>query len=124
MNAMNMKRNRRSSLLLTRDRASVSTEELGIELRAALGASRELGPEKESEIAASFLERVERVIDAQVEARLHEGRPRQRDRLGRTMRLFLALAFAVPLTAVASGYGPEGIILTWIAIFLMTVLVR
>lgn len=123
MNALNMKRNRRSSLM-TRDRAQVSTEELGLELRAALGASRELGPEKESEIAASFLDRVERVIDAQVEARLHEARPRQRDRLGRTMRLFLALAFAIPLTAIAAGYGPEGIILTWVAIFLMTVLVR
>ncbi len=123
MNTLKMERYRRRSLM-TRSRASASTEELGLELRAALGASRELGPEKDPEIAASFLERVERVIDAQVDSRLAEARPRQRDRLGRTMRLFLALAFAVPLTAVAAGYGPEGIVMTWVAIFLMTVLVR
>lgn len=107
---------------MMRDRAPISTEDLGIELRAALGASRELGPEKEPEIAASFLERVEDVIDTQVNARLAEARPR-RDR-GRTVRLFIALAFAVPLTAVAQHFGPEGMIMTWVAIFLMTVLVR
>lgn len=123
MNTLKMERYRRRSLM-TRSRAAISTEELGLELRAALGASRELGPEKEAEIAASFLERVERVIDAQVDARLAEARPRQRDRLSRTMRLFLALAFAVPLTAVAAGYGLEAIVLTWVAIFLMTVLIR
>ena len=123
MNPVNMKRNRRGSLM-TRNRAPVSTEDLGLELRAALGASRELGPEKESEIVASFLERVEAVIDAQVNARLAEARPRQRDRLGRTVRLFIALAFAVPLTAVAQHYGPEGMIMTWVAIFLMTMLVQ
>lgn len=123
MNPIKTKRNRRGSLMM-RERTSGSTEELGLELRAALGASRELGPEKEPEIAASFLERVERVIDAQVNTRLAEVRPRQRDRLGRTMRLFLALAFAVPLTAVAQQFGPEGMVMTWVAIFLMTVLVR
>lgn len=123
MNTLDVKRNRRSSLM-TRERAAISTEELGLELRAILGASRELGPEKEAEIAASFLERVDRVIDAQVNARLAESRPRQRDRISRTMRLFLALLFAVPLTAVAAGFGLEAIVLTWVAIFLMTVLIR
>jgi hypothetical protein len=117
-----MKRQRRS--LQTRDHRPVSTEDLALELRAALGASRELGPDREDVIVGSFLERVNQVIDARVEARLDESPRGKRDRRGRTLRLFLALTLAVPLTAIAFQFGMPAVALTWAAIFLMTVFVR
>ncbi len=118
-----MKRQRRS--LQTRDHRPVSTEDLRLELRAALGASRELGPDREDAIVGSLLERVNQEIDARVDARLDEESPRgKRDRRGRTLRLFLALTLAVPLTAIAFQFGMPAVALTWAAIFLMTVFVR
>ena len=75
----------------------------------------------EEAIVSAFLDRVGRAIDARVEARLAELQKQQRkEQSGRTSRLALSLALAIPITAISGGIaGVEGMALTWAAIFLL-----
>jgi hypothetical protein len=83
------------------------------EIRAAAGAHNELGPEYSDAVIESFLERVDREIDARIDARL---RPAARERpappaqanSGRMLLTGVAIGIVVtgvPSMAVAVGAG-------------------
>lgn len=77
------------------------------EAAAALGARREFGAEMEPAVVDAFVERVEREIDARVDARLVE-RGRGRSHPAHTSAHVLpviSLGVAIPLTAIAGGTG-------------------
>lgn len=107
------------------------------ELKAALAAREELGPEMEDMVIENFLQRVERAIDAQVDERLAErgvqggaGRASRvtsevqqaRRHLANkssqlTGRIAASLALGIPLTAISGGIGGVvGIIAVWAGI--------
>ncbi len=95
--------------------------ETALELRAALGARRELGDDYEELVIERFLRQVEQAIDARVEARLAEyERRRRRAALITTPRLILLLVFAIPLTAVG-GFtaGLPGILTAWAGVLIL-----
>ncbi len=112
--------------MLARSEASEGSTDLArpetaIELRAALGARRELGDDYEELVVERFLQQVERAIDARVEARLAEyERRRHRAALITTPRLILLLLFAIPLTAVG-GFtaGLPGILAAWAGVLVL-----
>ena len=96
------------------------------EAASALGARRELGAEMEPAVVEAFVERVEREIDARVDARLAErGGGTSPPRQGFDGRLGLALAslgIATPLTAIAGGIGGlVAILIVWIGIVAVNV---
>jgi hypothetical protein len=72
------------------------------ELAATLAARKELGPAHEAELAAGFLERVERELDAHIDARIAARVPAKR----RASAVHPAnLALCIPIIAVAGGVG-------------------
>lgn len=104
-----------------RSDARLARPETAIDLRAALGARRELGQDYEELIVERFLEQVERTIDARVEQRLAEyERRRRRVAWITTPRLILLLAFAIPLTAIGgSTAGLPGILAAWAGVLVL-----
>ena len=110
-------------------------ENLTKELNATLHARRDLGPEYESELIDSFLDKIGRRIDGQVERRVRReiaeqqmtdaragfrGRP-HRERHGggwRDMRLaVVSLVLAIPLSGIgATTAQVPGLLVTWIGI--------
>lgn len=115
---------------------SAPDQELKKELDATLQARKELGPEYESELIDSFLEKMEQRLDGQVERRVRRElaqaqtsaarvgaparRPRGRDDGNRNRRFGLAsvsLIFAVPLSAIAAVNAHlPGLLVTWAGI--------
>lgn len=95
---------------------SRSLEEYRDELKAMLAARRELGRESEDVLIADFLRRIEREIDARVEARLPRSR-RARSGGRQLAQIGIAVAslvFAVPLSAIAGEFaGLLGLIIIW-----------
>ncbi|HSR86609.1 MAG TPA: twin-arginine translocation signal domain-containing protein [Streptosporangiaceae bacterium] len=74
------------------------------DIRAAAEVHRELGPEYSDAVIAAFIERVDRAVEARVQARLAEERPRQpvlRDRNRRT--LLKGVALGVGAGALVAG---------------------
>jgi hypothetical protein len=74
------------------------------DIRAAAEVHRELGPEYRDAVIAAFIERVDRAVEARVEARLAEERPRQpvlRDHNRRT--LLKGVALGVCTGALVAG---------------------
>ena len=104
-----------------RSDARLARPETAIDLRAALGARRELGQDYEELVVERFLEEVERAIDARVEQRLAEyERQRRRAAWITTPRLILLLAFAIPLTAIGgSTAGLPGILAAWAGVLVL-----
>jgi hypothetical protein len=99
------------------------------QLHAAIGASRELGPEYEDAVVDSFLERVDRSIMARVDARMAEagpGRPVGAHPPGSAPRrppdsslvlAIVSLGTGIPLTAIAGGTsGLSGLLVAWTGI--------
>lgn len=102
------------------------------EIRAAAEIHRELGPDYQSAVIESFLDRVDREIDARVEARIAAGlgasgprtesRPVRLPRHGQpTMIALGSMVLGIPLSAVAvaSGAHPAGfwgLLVVWAAI--------
>lgn len=87
------------------------------ELASAVEARRELGPEYEDQVLASFMEKVEKRLDA----RLKEGRDRRPVPRGNPAFMVPialgSMGMGIPLTAIAGGTsGPLGIALVWIGI--------
>ncbi|WP_214107359.1 hypothetical protein [Acrocarpospora catenulata] len=92
------------------------------DLRATVAARRDLGPEYESALTESFLDRVEATIAARVAAEADQRMPNAKERAreeradsNRALGLALgSLGIAVPLTA-ATAYtaGMPGLIVTW-----------
>lgn len=97
------------------------------ELAATVAARQELGERMEAEVIDAFLDRVERALDARIEAKVQE-------RVGRsgvaaaeraknfTGRIAASLGIGIPLTAIAGGIGGVvGIIGVWAAIVVLNV---
>ena len=86
------------------------------ELQAAIEARRELGPERQDEVVAAFLDRVERDIDRRVEARLARNvSAPARD--PRTLLTIVSLAISVPLLGIGGGIaGLAGLIVVCLAL--------
>ncbi|MFI6688812.1 hypothetical protein [Streptomyces sp. NPDC050485] len=107
--------------------------ELKKELDATLQARRELGPEYESALVDSFLEKVEQRVDGSVDRRIRRqlaehqmvvargGSPsrsgsdsRFGERFGFAM---VSLVLAIPLSAIGvANAGLEGLVVTWLGI--------
>ncbi|MGW7572646.1 hypothetical protein [Streptomyces sp. NPDC054765] len=100
------------------------------ELDATLQTRKELGPEYESELLESFLEKLDRSVDQRVRRQLAEqqvqvargARPPRlggggRDVWGRFALAALSLVLAIPLSAIAANYGGEpGLLMCWAGI--------
>jgi hypothetical protein len=104
------------------------------EIRAAAEAHRDLGPEYHDAVVESFLAKVEKEIDARVEARLADSPPRARSRQldpatlarRRLMLQYMAVgsvAAAIPLSLVVldiNSYNRGGVraalVLVWILV--------
>ncbi|MFF4188025.1 hypothetical protein ACFYZ9_33005 [Streptomyces sp. NPDC001691] len=111
----------------------VKDAELKKELDATLNARRELGPEYESALVDSFLEKVEQRVDGSVDRRVRRqlaeqqmvvargGRPPQSgqeshfgERFGFAM---ISLILAIPLSAIGVvNAGYSGLLTTWLGI--------
>ena len=89
------------------------------ELSSYLGALREMGPGWEDTVAASFLAKMERRLDAIVEQRVQARLQSVRGRRGSTGRLVISLALAIPLSAIAAQFGIEGMAVVWVGILLL-----
>ncbi|MGY4977285.1 hypothetical protein ACWCYL_08990 [Streptomyces sp. 900105755] len=109
----------------------VHDTELKNDLAATLHARRDLGPEYESELVDSFLEKIDRRIDTAVERGLRRGLAEQRMQAargaGRTRGTdswgerfgfgIVSLVLAIPLSAISGAFGGvTGVIVTWIGI--------
>ena len=101
------------------------------EIRAAAETHRDLGPDYQSAVIESFLDRVGREIDARVDARLAAARvpdpparqPRERQPL--TLAI-VSIVLGIPLSgiAVAAGTNPPGfagLLVIWIAIAVINI---
>jgi hypothetical protein len=92
------------------------------DIASAVGARRELGEELEPAVVDAFLERVERAIDAQVDAKLAESKQRRRSSGGMDAGQRLALSIVslgtgIPITAIAAEQsGTTGILIVWLGI--------
>jgi len=88
------------------------------ELAAVLEARRELGKEYEPALVESFIERLDRVIDARVQAGLADRGRSDADRAesqrGQMQLGIASLGFGIPLSAIAGGTsGVWGLIACW-----------
>jgi hypothetical protein len=90
------------------------------ELRAAIGARRELGPEYEPEIVDAFLERIERRVEER-----RAGRPTrvQGEHYAVTPMVLGSLALSIPLLAIAGGTaGLAGVAIVAVAIVIVNLI--
>jgi hypothetical protein len=108
------------------------------EIRAAAETHRELGPDYQSAVIESFLDKVGREIDARVDARVAASRPpwpqaqwaqapvpakATSDRSAFALAI-CSMAFGIPLTAIAVSAGTHpvgigGVLVIWVAIALI-----
>ena len=101
------------------------------DLAATLHARRELGQEYESELADSFLEKLDQRIDGAVERRLRRSMAEQQMQVARGARRpkgtdswgerfgfgIVSLVLAIPLSAISGAFGGvTGVIATWLGI--------
>lgn len=102
---------------------------ISTDLRAAMDARRELGPEYEGELIDGFLENLDQAIDARVDARLAERNaaapPARRGMDGGQLALgIVTTSLGIPLTAITTGYGDVGVlafIIVWVGIVLVNI---
>jgi hypothetical protein len=93
------------------------------EIRAAAETHRELPPEYQTAVIDSFLSKVDREIDARVDARM-ASHPQGRIRPGSHSPAFFVLAtliFGIPLSAIAVAAGQHpagfwGLLVVWVGI--------
>ena len=91
------------------------------DVTSAVGARHELGEDLEPAVVDAFLDKVERAIDAQVEAKVAESRKGRRSSgLDQGQRLALSivsLGTGIPITAIAAEEGGAvGILIVWLGI--------
>ncbi|MFD8816054.1 hypothetical protein ACFV23_32345 [Streptomyces sp. NPDC059627] len=109
----------------------VHDTDLKKDLAATLHARRDLGPEYESELVDSFLEKIDQRIDTAVERRLRRGLAEQQMQAARGTRRqkssdswgerfgfgIVSLVLAIPLSAISGAFGGmTGVVVTWIGI--------
>jgi hypothetical protein len=99
------------------------------ELRATIEARRDIGPEYESALVESFIDKVDAAIAARVHsevtARMGPAAPAPRPGRNNHEALWTALgsmALGIPLTAIgATTAGTAGLFLSWLGIVLVNV---
>lgn len=104
------------------------------EIRAAAETHRELGPDYQSAVIDSFLDKVGREIDARVDQRMMMmgpgpmGRPIRQPRERAPLALaIVSMVVGIPLTGIALGLGGHSIdglvalIVVWVAITVINV---
>jgi hypothetical protein len=99
------------------------------ELAAATAARRELGPEREPELIDGFLARIERQIDARVEAKIGARREPVKRQGGSDWAAALlgisSLGIGIGATGASTALGNGGplvAIFAWVAILLVNLL--
>lgn len=82
------------------------------DLAAILATQQEIGREYDPELHQAFLDRVERDVEARVNAKLVDmERRRQSGSSGRYSLRVLSLVFGIPLSGIAtSWHGAEGLV--------------
>ena len=89
---------------------------------AALAARHDLGRDYEPAVVDSFVDRLDKAIDARVAQRVEEvgGRPPAKpDRSGLALAI-VSIACAIPITAIAGRMGGlPGMLIAWIGIVLV-----
>ncbi|TMR98560.1 hypothetical protein [Nonomuraea basaltis] len=101
------------------------------DLQATLDARRDLGPDYESALVESFVERLDETIAARVRAELdhygpepHKVKKRKSENHGAAMIPIAlgSMGLGIPLTAIAAGNaGMVGLTITWLAIVIINV---
>jgi hypothetical protein len=96
----------------------MATDEIRKDLRAAVAARQELGPEYESELIESFLEKLDARVVQNVPQRLpapHDAKPpsRESDPGGLALAI-VSVAAGIPITAIAATQeGAFAIVICW-----------
>jgi hypothetical protein len=105
------------------------SDDPGEELRATLAARRELGPEYEPEVIDSFLERLDRTIQARVDQQVAERlarEPIKAEKKGTPAEAVFASMFGgfLVTTAIGITMGSDGlpaVFLVWIVVAVINV---
>ena len=95
------------------------------ELKSTLLTRKELGEDMEDEVIESFLARMQRAIDEQVEARVNAASGAGRGGRSynvKTGRLAIVLCLSIPLLAIAGGIAGTPGILAFVALILVLLL--
>lgn len=85
---------------------TLTSAEVRGDLKAALGARKELGPEMEEQVIEAFLTRIQERIDARVSRDLrspNDGHDAVHHRAKPELVVAPSLALAIPLVAIAGG---------------------
>ncbi|MFC9688987.1 hypothetical protein ACFTSF_10640 [Kribbella sp. NPDC056951] len=96
----------------------MATDDVRKDLRAAVAARQELGPEYEAEIIEGFLERLDAQRRATLPEPVHAPQPpahpsRERDPGGLALAI-ISIVAAIPITAIAADMiGPFGVVVSW-----------
>ncbi len=95
------------------------------DLRASLEARRELGPEMDDMLISSFIQRLDREIDARLDARIGElsrGRAvRQRGTSG--WAIAATMLFSFPLVGIAGQFaGAVGVVFALVIVLLFNIM--
>lgn len=97
----------------------------GDELRAAVAARRDLGPEFEDEIVASFLDKIRQEVDRRVDARLEAAPKGSRRGPTEGQRLALAItslglgtAATIPLALLGNE---QSFLIIWVGIIIVNI---
>ncbi|WP_328999973.1 hypothetical protein OHA18_36740 [Kribbella sp. NBC_00709] len=104
----------------------MATDEVRKDLRAAVAARQELGPEYEAEIIDSFLEKldardVHRRLDALPEPAQRRHPSRETDPGGLALAI-ISVVVAIPITAISAAMiGPFGVVIGWLGLVLINV---
>jgi hypothetical protein len=77
------------------------------DIAAALAARRELGADYDDALVVSFLDRLERTIDARVQSQASE-----REHASRELALG-SLVLAIPASAIGAAKGLAGVAVVW-----------
>lgn len=95
------------------------------ELKVALAARRELGPELEDTLVLNFLQQIDSAIQTRVDEQVSEMlRGQSRRRHGRTAVVIVSLLMAFPVTiaALIAGTGVAGLAIVWGVILLINLI--
>lgn len=92
--------------------------EIRQDLAATVEARKELGPEYEGELVASFVERIDATVQRRVDAELERRREGDESAGGGSFVVALvSLGTGIPITAIAGGTADlPGIITVWLGI--------
>ncbi|WP_427892952.1 hypothetical protein ACQHIV_08655 [Kribbella sp. GL6] len=102
----------------------MATDDLRKDLRAAVAARQELGPEYEAEIIDGFLERLDQrdlhrragLLPEPVPARPVKPASRETDPGGLALAI-VSIVAAIPITAIAANMmGKTGVLICWIGL--------